>query len=452
MLDPNILIADDQQDVLDSLRLMLKSDDVRTVCVRSPAAALKALKEQAFDAALIDLNYTRDTTSGEEGLQLLRALRELDGNLPVIAMTAWGSVELAVEAMRQGAADFIEKPWEEARLISVLRNQVALGQALRHGRKLDEENAALRGRGIDFVAESPAMREVLHLASQVAGADAGVLVTGENGTGKGVLARHIHTLSARAAEPFIRVNLGGLAESLFESELFGHVKGAFTDAKSDRLGRFELADGGTLFLDEIGNLTMDQQARLLHVLEEGEFERVGASRPIRVDVRIVSATNVDLPRAIDNGHFRKDLYYRLNTVRIELPPLREREQDIAPLADHFLARYARRYGKRIAALTPDASAALARYRWPGNVRELQHVMERAVLLTQSETLSASDLRLEADTSVGNELEKMTLDDADQFLIRAALGRSQGNVNQAAIELGMSRSALYRRLQRFGIKA
>ncbi|HET8552336.1 MAG TPA: sigma-54 dependent transcriptional regulator [Gammaproteobacteria bacterium] len=453
MPQPNILIADDKQHILDSLRLLLKSENLRPLCVQSPAAALEALRTQVFDAALIDLNYTRDTTSGAEGLELLQALHRLDDSLPVIVMTAWGSVELAVEAMRQGAADFIEKPWDDARLLSVLRNQIALAHALKQGRRLNAENALLRERRpIQFIAESPAMREIMRLAEQVASADAAVLITGENGTGKGVLARHIHDLSARAGQPFIRVNLGGLAESLFESELFGHVKGAFTDAKSDRMGRFELADGGTLFLDEIGNLTMEQQARLLHVLEEGEFERVGASRPIRVDVRIVSATNVDLQRAISSGHFRKDLYYRLNTVRIELPPLRDRPQDIEPLTMQFLAHNAQRYGKTISGLAPEAAAALARYPWPGNVRELQHVMERAVLLAQGDVLTAQDLRLETGDAIGDTagMEYMTLADAEQHLIRAALHRCGGSANEAAAVLGVSRSALYRRLQRYGI--
>lgn len=452
MSEPTVLIADDQQDVLDSLRLLLKSEGLPALCVRSPAAALQALQSQRVDVALIDLNYARDTTSGAEGLELLQAIRKIDDNLPVVVMTAWSSIELAVDAMRQGAADFIEKPWDDARLISVLRNQMALAAALRRGKRLDEENAALRGRPVDFIAESPAMAEVMQLSQRVAGADASILITGENGTGKGVLARYIHALSARAEQPFIRVNLGGLAESLFESELFGHVKGAFTDAKADRLGRFELADGGTLFLDEIGNLTMEQQARLLHVLEEGEFERVGASRPIRVDVRIVSATNVDLRTAIEQGRFRKDLYYRLNTVHIELPPLRDRQADIPLLATHFLARYGARYGKTISGLSSDALSALARYNWPGNVRELQHVMERAVLLAQGDELKLHDLRLENGSApAGSGFENMTLDDAEQLLVRSALGRSGGNVNRAAELLGVSRSALYRRLQRYGIE-
>lgn len=454
MPSPNILIADDQQDVLDSLRLLLKSENLQSHCVRSPAAALDAVRGERFDAALIDLNYARDTTSGTEGIELIQAIRRIDDGLPMVAMTAWGSVELAVEAMRHGAADFIEKPWDDTRLMSVLRNQIALAQAVRHSRKLDEENATLRGgQKTDFIAESAGMREVLRLAAQVASADASVLITGENGTGKGVLARHLHALSRRAEQPFIRVNLGGLAESLFESELFGHVKGAFTDAKSDRLGRFELADGGTLFLDEIGNLTTEQQARLLHVLEEGEFERVGASRSIRVDVRIIAATNTDLQAAIGAGKFRKDLYYRLNTVEIELPPLSARREDIAPLALHFLAHYNRRYSKHIGNLDPDVLNALAHYGWPGNVRELQHVMERAVLLARDDTLRAADLRLEGNASTGgNGIEDMTLDDAEQFLIRNALDRCGGNVQRAAEQLGVSRSALYRRLQRYGIGA
>ena len=317
---PRILIADDQEDVLEALRLLLKGEGFRTVSVNSPAAALTAARGEEFDAALIDLNYARDTTSGAEGLALLAQLREQDASLPVVVMTAWANIELAVEAMQQGARDFIQKPWDNLRLLAILRTQVELARALRRERRLEAENELLRQpHGPTMIAESPAMRRVVELIQRLGPSEANVLITGENGTGKGVAARALHALSPRADKPLVTVNIGGLSEGVFESELFGHVKGAFTDAKTDRVGRFELADHGTLFLDEIANLTLNQQARLLRVLESGEFERVGSSRTLRADVRLISATNADLESEVARGRFRQDLLFRLNTVPLHLP-------------------------------------------------------------------------------------------------------------------------------------
>lgn len=451
--DPRILVADDQRDVREALRLLLKGEGCTVETVSSPGAVLEAIASRDYDLILMDLNYTRDTTSGREGLDLLRRIRQVDAEIPVVAMTAWGTIDIAVEAMRSGAQDFIEKPWDNVRLTNVVCNQIALARALRKGDRLARENSLLRGEvGDSFVAASPAMQSVLQLLDRVAPSDAGVLVTGENGTGKGLVAQLVHERSPRAEAPFITVNMGGVPGSLFESELFGHEKGAFTDARSERVGRFELADGGTLFLDEIANVPLDQQAKLLRVLESGEFERVGSSRTRKVDVRVLCATNADLPRMVEEGGFRKDLYFRLNTVEIRLPPLREHREDIPVLAERFLRTYQQKYGRELEGLEDAALDALVRYDWPGNVRELDHVMERAVLLTSGSRIGAKDLRLELGPGGGEpiRLEDMSLDDAERILIRNALDRYSGNVNRAADALGLSRSALYRRIEKYGL--
>jgi len=442
-----LLIVDDQRDVLSALRLLLKSEGLTCNTADDPAAAIAAVKKSAFAAALIDLNYTRDTTSGTEGLELLKALKRADPDLPVIVMTAWGSINLAVEAMRQGAGDFIEKPWDNARLISVLRNQISLGAALRREQRLIAENSLLRGEDDAFIAESRAMQPVLALIDRVAPTDANVLVLGENGTGKGVVARRIHSRSLRADRPLVKVNMGGIADSVFEAEMFGHVRGAFTDAKSDRIGRFELADGGTLFLDEIANIPVTLQAKLLRVLEDGEFERVGSSRTLKADVRLIAATNADLPAEVAAGRFRKDLLFRLNTVEVRLPPLRERHDDIPALADAFLARSARRYGRVGMHLGADARESLLAYPWPGNVRELSHVMERAVLTAVADEIVQLDFSLPIAASVT----PTRLGDVEQDMIRNALERCRGNIQKTAELLGLSRAALYRRLEKFGIR-
>ncbi len=443
-----ILIADDQQDVLEALRLLLKGEGYATDLAVSPAAVLAALGAREFDALLIDLNYTRDTTSGREGLDLLSRIQAIDSTLPVVVMTAWGSVDLAVEAMRRGARDFLQKPWENARLLAILRAQVELSRALRREQRLEAENLALRGDGgPDLVAESPAMRPVLEMIARVGPADANVLITGENGAGKGVVARALHAVSSRAQQSLVVVNAGGFAEGLFESELFGHVRGAFTDARADRVGRFELADGGTLFLDEIANLPAGMQAKLLRVLETGEYEPLGSSRTRRVSTRLVSATNADIRAEVAAGRFRQDLLFRLNTVEIRLPPLRERREDIPILAGHFLRQHAQRYRKTIAGFDDAALRALLDHPWPGNVRELDHSVERAVLMTRGDRVQASDLALRPSADGGPALESMSLDEVEAFLIRKTLERSDGNVSQAAKSLGLSRSALYRRLQR-----
>ncbi|MFL5495656.1 MAG: sigma-54-dependent transcriptional regulator [Gemmatimonadales bacterium] len=415
-----------------------------------PAAVLAAVQGADFDAVLLDLNYARDTTTGREGLELVSELQALDATLPTVVMTAWGSVEKAVEAMRRGARDFIEKPWDNPRLLATLRTQVELGRALRRSRRLESENRLLRRDGApELIAASAAMRPVLQLMERVAPSDANVLITGEHGTGKEVVAQWIHAASGRAARPLVAVNLGGLSEHLFESEMFGHVKGAFTDARSDRIGRIELAEGGTLLLDEIGTLEMRQQAKLLRVIETGEVERVGASRSRRIDVRLVSATNADLHAEVSAGRFREDLLFRLNTIEIHLPPLRERREDIRVLAEHFLRRYAARYRKPLAGFEPEALLTLETHPWPGNVRELDHTLERAVLMAQGNSIRNADLGLRG-SGPAPRLEELPLEEVERMLIRKALERHGGNVSQAAKVLGLSRSALYRRLQHHGL--
>jgi DNA-binding NtrC family response regulator len=453
--NPTVLLVDDQADVREALRMLLKSEGIASAGANGPAEALAMVDGRDFDCAVIDLNYTRDTTSGDEGLALLDQLRQRQPELPVVVMTAWGNVPLVVDALRRGASDFIEKPWDNARVISIVRTQLVLADSLRRQRRLEAENALLRG-GSDsgVIAESPAMRRVLELVARVAPSDANVLVLGENGTGKGVIAQQLHAQSRRAARALVKVNMGAIAENVFESEMFGHVRGAYTDAKSERIGRFELADGGTLFLDEVGNVPSSQQPKLLRVLEDGEFERLGSSRTQSTDVRLVSATNADLAVEVAQGRFRKDLLYRLNTLEIRLPPLRERSADILPLARSFLERSAARYGRAGLRLAPSAERALLAWRWPGNVRELGHLMERAALLAEHDLISDSALAFgPGPTTVGSgsELDHMTIDQAEALLVRRSLERHDGNLQHAADALGLTRQTLYRRMEKHGLR-
>lgn len=449
-IQPRILISDDQPDVLEALRLILKRERCRCDLADSPRQVLHLVQENEFDLVMIDLNYTRDTTSGVEGMTLLQSLRALDTTLPVIVMTAWGSVELAVQAMRAGARDFVQKPWENDRLVSIIRTQLELKEALRRSQRLELENRLLRNDNLPaLIAHSPVMRPVLDVISRVGPSDANVLITGEPGTGKEVVARTLYSISDRAAKPMITVNAGGLPESLFESELFGHVKGAFTDARADRVGRFELADTGTLFLDEIANVPLNLQAKLLRVLEIGEMERVGSSKTRKVDVRIISATNANIREEAQAGRFRQDLLFRLNTIEIHLPPLRERREDILPLANYFLSVHASRYRRQLAGFDRQAQELLGDHFWRGNVRELSHVIERAVLMAEGGSVRAADLALRPEQAATRALEEMSLEEVEEFLVRKTLTRHGGNVSHAAAALGLSRSAMYRRLQRFG---
>lgn len=448
---PRLLIADDQEDVLAALRLLLKPEGLTLDCVTSPQAVLSALDQREYDLLLMDLNYTRDTTSGQEGFELMTRVQQADPMLPVVVMTAWGSVDIAVEAMRRGAKDFVQKPWENARLLAIVKTQLELSAALRRGARLEAENRLLQADGRPImIANAPSMQPVIELIARVGPSDANVLITGEPGTGKEVVARTLYAVSERASHPMVTVNMGGLAEGVFESELFGHVKGAFTDAKADRVGRFELADGGTIFLDEIANLPFNLQAKLLRVLETGEMERVGSSKTRRVNVRVISATNANLHQEAAEGRFRQDLLFRLNTIEIHLPPLRERREDIPLLAAHCLSQMARRYRKPVTGFDPAALQAMLEHPWQGNVRELNHVIERAVLMAQENLVRSADLALRASRESSGKLEDMSLEDVEAFLIRKALARYHGNVSQAAGALGLSRSALYRRIQRYGI--
>jgi len=445
-----ILIADDQSDVLEALRILLKGEGYQTDAVTSLGAVLNALEKRDYSLLMMDLNYTRDTTSGQEGLEMIPRIQAIDETLPIVVMTAWATINLAVEAMKLGARDFVPKPWDNERLLAIVRTQIALGSALRKSQQLEAKNELLRGKMPRIVSDSPRMRPVIELITRVAPSDANVLITGENGTGKGLVAQALHSLSPRASKLMITVNMGGLSEGVFESELFGHVKGAFTDAKSDRAGRFELADESTLFLDEIANLPMTQQAKLLRVIETGEFERVGSSKTLKANVRIISATNSNLHDEVAAGRFRQDLLFRLNTIEVALPPLRDRREDIAPLAAHFLRQHAERYRKKLTGFEPAAHEALMRHEFPGNVRELDHVIERAVLMSQGAQIKPNDLGLTNVSDGSPRLEEMSLEEVEAFLIKKALARHDGNARKAAEALGLSRSAFYRRLQHYGL--
>jgi DNA-binding NtrC family response regulator len=358
---------------------------------------------------------------------------------------------VAVEAMRRGARDFVQKPWENERLLSILWTQAELSKALRKGLRLEAENQLLRNQGgANLIAVAPAMQPVLQMITRVGPSDANVLITGENGVGKGVIAQALYSIGRRANRPMVTVNVGGLPEGVFDSELFGHIKGAFTDAKTDRVGRFELADGGTLFLDEIANVPLNLQPKLLRVLETGDFERVGSSRTRHVNVRIVSATNSNLNEEVASGRFRQDLLFRLNTIEIQLPPLRDRREDIPALAAHFLRQHAQRYRKNINGFEAPALQALLDHPWPGNIRELDHAVERGVLMAQGSTIRLGELGLRIDRDSTSRIEDMSLEEVEGFLIKKAMARFDGNVSQAAKALGLSRSALYRRLQRYGL--
>ncbi len=459
---PAILVVDDQRDVRDALELLLYGNHYPVITADGPQAALDALRGGSIGLVLFDMNYSRDTTSGREGLELLDAMRELDESLPMVAMTAWGSVDLAVEALQRGASDFLEKPWDNNRLLTIVKTQLercnALLRAARLHQTADLEQQARVGDGI--VAESKQMRELLDMARRVAPSDAAILITGDNGVGKGMLAEQIHRWSTVADEIFVSVNMGSIPESLFEAEMFGHAKGAFTDAREARAGRFELADGGTLFLDEVGNLPSAQQAKLLRVLETGQFERVGENRTRSSSVRMIAATNADLTEMVERGDFRRDLYFRLNTIELDIPPLRERPDDILPLAERFLAQSKRKY-QRSANFSADARRALQSHAWPGNVRELAHAVERAVLLCDQAPIAPHNLMLQPSSgrNSGNNSGSNSgpnrvqpLEELEKIAIEQALTRFDGDVNRAAEALGLSRSAMYRRLEKYRIRS
>ena len=445
-----VLIADDQRDVLEALRILLKGEGHQTESVTSISGIFNALQQRDYALLMMDLNYTRDTTSGQEGLEVIPKIMALDSTLPIVVMTAWATIDLAVEAMKRGARDFVPKPWDNERLITIVRTQIELGSALRKGRKLEAANKLLGGNVPNLIADAPSMRPVIEMIQRVAPSDANVLITGENGTGKSLIAQALHALSPRASHSMITVNMGGLSETLFESELFGHVKGAFTDAKTDRAGRFELADESSLFMDEIANIPLNQQAKLLRVIETGEFERVGSSKTLHANVRIISATNANLADEVAAGRFRQDLLFRLNTIEISLPALRDRREDIMPLAKNFLRMHSQRYRKEVGGFDETARDRLMQHSYPGNVRELDHVIERAVLMARGTQIKANDLGLTTGGGESKSLEDMSLEEVEAFLIKKALSRNNGNARKAAEALGLSRSAFYRRLQQYGL--
>lgn len=454
----NILVADDDEGILSALKMLLKSEGLSVVTAESPEQALAALRSQDFNLILMDLNFSLDTTSGDEGLRLITAVRQLDELVPIVVMTGWGTIEVAVNTMKNGANDFIQKPWENDRLLAIIKNQIQLANAQKQSQKLSQQNQLLREEVSptnDIITESDAIQRVLNTIRQVAKSDANVLLTGENGTGKSMFARYLHNLSPRKNSALISVNMGAVTESLFESEMFGHVKGAFTDAKLSRIGRFELADEGSLFLDEIANTPYSQQGKLLRVLEESQFEKVGSSKTQTVNFRLITATNSDLNLAVSEGRFRKDLLYRINTVEIEIPALRHRIEDIIPLANAFLINAAKKYSQPTLAISRAAESALKSYLWPGNVRELSHVMERAQILCQTSCIQVCDLGLNVPTTPEQEKIAMkaeandlrSIDEIETEIIDKRLTYFGGDALKASKSLGLSRSAFYRRLEK-----
>jgi len=455
-MNRSLLIADDDPQILLALRIMLQPEGYQLTFCQSPAEVLNELRQRDYDAVLLDLNYQADTTSGVEGIRLLQQISAAEDSPPLIVMTGYGTVGIAVEAMRHGAADFIEKPWDNERLLSVLRNQVCLTQQRRQSRVLTAQNQLLQQQlqpvPAGIIAQSGAMQQLLDQLEKLAQSEMNILLTGENGTGKSLLADHLHRCSARCNQPFVSVNMGAISENLFESEMFGHVKGAFTDAKTNRIGRFEMAQDGTLFLDEIANVPLSQQAKLLRVLEQRQFEKLGSSKTQQANVRIVSATNANLTELVQQGAFRQDLLYRLNTVEIVVPPLRERLADILPLAQNFLRTHADKYRLALPELSSAALCALQQYPWPGNIRELSHVMERALFLCQQTLIDVADLNLPvAGRHAGQiDFQQATLDQIEKEVLLQRMQRCQHTPDEIAESLGLSRSAYYRRLEKFGL--
>jgi DNA-binding NtrC family response regulator len=447
----NVLVVDDRADVRISARFVLEDNHYQVTEAESPTMAKELIKQHQIDLVLLDMNYSRDTTSGEEGLELLAWLNKADLGIPAIAMTAWSNVELAVKAMQLGAGDFLEKPWKNQRLLQVVSQQIKVSGLKKQNQKLQQrlDNSEI-DKG-DYQWLSPCMHQLLQQINSVASANVAILLTGDNGTGKSQLASYIHAQSQANNGPFIAVNMGAISESLFESEMFGHTKGAFTDAKSSRIGRFELAKNGTLFLDEIANIPLSQQAKLLRVLETGEYEVLGSSQTQFTSIRMISATNGNFKQLIEKELFREDLFYRINTIEFRVPSLKERTLDVVPLAEHFITMYCKKYAKPIVTLSPEATCALQDYHWPGNIRELSHLMERAVLLCRHDMLSVSDLNIKPSqhtTSASADLPMMTLEHAEKQLITQALAQVEQHVPKAAKLLGLTKSSLYRRLEKY----
>lgn len=449
---PQVLVVDDNTDLLQSVALLFSSEDIACQTCSSPDQAVDLAKQNDFDVVLLDMNYHRDTTSGKEGLSLIEGLQKASCSAHLVAMTAWASVSVAVEALKLGAKDFIAKPWDNDRLLSIVRNQCELKRSLEKQQRLTNENSFLKERPKQtLIAESSAMQNVMKIIHNVAKSDARLLITGEHGTGKSLLAEYCHDVSLRNSATFVSVNMGAMSEHLFESEMFGHLKGAFTGAISERIGRFELADKGTLFLDEIANLADKHQVALLRLLESGEFERLGSSKTLSADVRLISATNADLHKKVQEGQFREDLLFRINTVPIRIPALRERRDDIQAMAEHFLSIYSEKYNKQGLNLSSTALDALHDYSWPGNVREMDHCMERAVLLCGASSIAENDLGIQKPIEKPSGLMfNQTLDELEKQALASTLERYPRQPDQAANALGISRSALYRKLNKHGL--
>jgi len=451
-----VLVIDDDEDILQAARLLLKQYVGQVHTEKNPKSIPSLLKNDNYDVIFLDMNFAKGATTGEEGFHWLDKILNLDPNAVVVLITAYGDVEMAVKAIKEGATDFILKPWQNERMIATLSSALNLRQSRTEAKNLRTKQQQL-SQDMDqpfheFIGKSPAIQNVFSDIQKVAKTDANVLILGENGTGKELVARELHRQSQRSDEIFISVDMGALSETLFESELFGHVKGAYTDAKEDRAGRFEVASGGTLFLDEIGNLPLTLQAKLLTVIENRKVTRVGSNKSIDIDVRLICATNMDILKMVAEDKFRQDLLYRINTVEIRIPPLRERLEDIPLLAHHFLKVYSKKYNKPIHKISPSTIKRLEKYRWPGNVRELQHALERAVIMSDSSTLQPSDFLLTSPESKGDSLEyeDLNLSGLEKLAIRKALSKHSGNISQAAQELGISRASLYRRMEKYGL--
>jgi DNA-binding NtrC family response regulator len=451
-----ILAIDDNRDILLSLKLLLKSHVASINIESNPKHIPELLKNEDYDVILLDMNFSKAVSSGEEGYYWLNVILNADPQAVVIFITAYGDVEKAVRAIKAGATDFVLKPWDNNKLLSTIHSAIQLRKARIEANQFRQKQKEL-GMNLDqpfhdMIGQSPQMKRIFETIKKVAKTDASVLILGENGTGKELVARALHRNSNHAEDIFLPVDLGSISESLFESELFGHMKGAFTDARENRAGRFEVASGGTLFLDEIGNLPLALQGKLLSAIERGEINRLGASKPIPIDVRYIFATNMPLYQMAEENTFRKDLLYRINTVEIQLPALRERREDIPLLSDHFLKVFSKKYNKKLTGFTPDAQNKLKLYPWPGNVRELQHAIERAVILSDQGILAPDDLMLSKDESktMLTETGLYDLEDMEKRTILKVLRLNNGNVTKAAKEMGITRASLYRRIEKYGL--
>ena len=455
-MNKKILIADDDINIIASLKFVLADEGYDIVAVTTPQAAIENLKAQSVDLVLLDMNFQQDTTSGAEGVQLVEAISVLELNIPIIVMTGWATIDIAVEAMQAGAKDFIQKPWKNERMLSAIENQLALAKSDKKAQRLSQQNQLLTSQAhpesrAGIIAQSQPMQDLLATLDDLAQSDMSILLTGDNGTGKSMLAAYVHSVSSRKKHSFVPVNMGAIPESLFESEMFGHVKGAFTDAKENRIGRFEMAEQGTLFLDELANIPFAQQAKLLHVLEAQQFEAVGSSKSLHADVRIISATNSDLLSDIKNNTFRQDLYYRLNTIELRVPSLSERVEDIPALAAHFLQSFSAKYHRTCPQLTDQAIIAMQQYDWPGNIRELSHMMERVLFTCKKDSIDTAELRLTgAENGSIESLDDPTLslDEIERKTLIKRLKFHRGNATETAKSLGLSRSGYYRRLSKY----